>query len=294
MGFSDVVVLALTLLCAEKEALAFIRRVAYGTVIDPEKYPYVVEVIVENETTGYQCTGSLISRSVVLTAGHCVSGKEMEYSVQFRKRGVLTTIIHKTVSADGGLFAVFDYNHPINIKSANIKDFALVDVGLIVLNEPLPICEREDGRLYSVLPLPISNRYSDEWTSYTNSFEDCKLLGYGVHELGIPDGQLRELNVSVQVYANALVSVLRGKGAACPADSGGPVICLSREKEYIAAGIISHGRGKSRELKPQCYGNKWSPEGDVFVDIRIALPIIKEGLIRLGKLKEFLADNMSC
>lgn len=48
MPFSNVVMLALTIGWVENDVLAFTLRVAYGTAIDPEMYPYVVEVKIKN------------------------------------------------------------------------------------------------------------------------------------------------------------------------------------------------------------------------------------------------------
>ncbi|KHN89177.1 hypothetical protein Tcan_17133 [Toxocara canis] len=140
--------------------------------------------------------------------------------------------------------------------SPNVTKVVLADVGLISLNEPLPICERKGGRLYYVLQLPIADRYSDQWTSHISRFQDCKLLGYGDHERGRTDGRLRELNVSVHEDGEALVSPLKGKGR----------FCSTRV-------TFTH---------------------DIFVDIREVLPLIKDGLFRIGKLNEFLDDNYKC
>ncbi|VDM23941.1 unnamed protein product [Toxocara canis] len=40
--------------------------------------------------------------------------------------------------------------------------------------------------------------------------------------------------------------------------------------------------------------NKESFELDVFVDIRRVLPLIRQGLIELNKLNEFIEDNEKC
>ncbi|VDM43378.1 unnamed protein product [Toxocara canis] len=187
MRFFDIVVLALTLVWVEKEALAFTVRVAFGTVTDPEMYPYVVKIITKNywDLRTYTCTGSLVSRSVILTAGHCVSNAQVANFAQFKKLKGLTTVAHKTIRTTGRVFALYEEVFPIYSPITNVTKVVHADVGLISLNEALPICESKNGRLYSVLQLPIADPSSDEWTSHIDSFEHCKLLGYGDHERGV-------------------------------------------------------------------------------------------------------------
>uniref|UniRef100_A0A183VCL6 Peptidase S1 domain-containing protein n=1 Tax=Toxocara canis TaxID=6265 RepID=A0A183VCL6_TOXCA len=86
---------------------------------------------------------------------------------------------------------------------------------------------------------------------------------------------LRELNVSLHEDGKALVSPFRGKGRFCKGDSGGPVICLSDEKEYVPVGIISFSEGLPKELKPQCYGDVIL--STAFQDMRIAVVVGHSG-----------------
>ncbi|VDM25324.1 unnamed protein product, partial [Toxocara canis] len=239
-------------------------RVAYGNVTDPEKYPYVVHMFLNNGTHFDMCTGSLISRSVVLTAGHCLkqpSNRSKYYwshnVILFKKMKGLKTTVHETILASDEVFIREDEGSARHFLKHDFDEIGYSDIGLIVLKEPAPICTQNKDRNYSIARLPIANIYADKWKPLVKKLEECTAIGYGETERGIGDGILRELrNVIIEERGNALFSPLKFKGRVCQGDSGGPVVCSMGHDKPYAVGIISYSDwGIQGQGYPKCYSD---------------------------------------
>jgi hypothetical protein len=222
-------------------ASSLLGGVAYAITRNPQPdgdaHPYVGIIVFDifvpdvGNVPAWRCSGTLISPTVVLVAGHCTDGA-VRARVWFDER----------LQDDDGTFLVPDYpfggviaiegtphTYPgFGVGLGNgLPGFATGDVGVIVLDEPVFMDE------YGVLP---SAGLVDTLKVKT----DVDLVGYGVQEMIVGLGQpfwtgLRnrftanaELIASKFVHSNEFVRVTanpgRGTGGFSFGDSGGPVL----------------------------------------------------------------------
>ncbi len=209
---------------------------------DSGRHPYVGLLVFDvNGEPAWRCTGSLIAPNVVLCAAHCTEGAS---AARFWP---LEDVTYNNIpyplypyggagsGATEGLPYVYpDYEQPID-KGKGITTFSYRDVGIVVLNEPIPLAE------YAKLP---TAGLVDTLAQKTA----VDLVGYGVqYQLQIPGNELptpppynrwagpriRNLATAelvsgrfswsedkIRITANAA----QGKGGTAFGDSGGPVL----------------------------------------------------------------------
>jgi hypothetical protein len=196
------------------------QAVLYGQPDDNE-HPYVGVVRFFDEDGNYlwRCTGTLISPTVVLTAGHCTFGTASA-EVWFTETAPSTTDVLSGDYTRGTTGET--YTHP------DYDDFATFpntsDVGIVVLDEPVPL------ETYPSLP---TVGLAD--TLYKH--ELFTIVGYGIQDTQPAQvAEVRRLQATVKLISlrsgysagfNLHLSSNAGKphrGGLCFGDSGGPVL----------------------------------------------------------------------
>jgi secreted trypsin-like serine protease len=185
-----------------------------------------VAIINQSENGTSLCTGSLIADDLVVTAGHCVSGKGAELSIEFTTN--LSRSKGKRVRAMG-IARPKSYGHMVEEEDMN--DIALIHF--------------EGG-----LPEPYHKARLLEDASLLKDGEKVILAGYGVND-GTPHqpadeagaGVLRKVSVRIAraSYGHTEVAMdpSHGRGA-CHGDSGGPAF-IKQGNEYLLFGVTSRG-----------------------------------------------------
>ena len=194
---------------------------------DAERHPYVGVLVLDNEDgPAVLCSGSLLSPTVVLTAGHCTDGfvaariwmdESLAENQEFPFGGA--------TSYEGTPHA----NPDFCLQCAHgLPGFDLRDVGVVVLSEPVPT-----SVVNEYVQLPTAGLVA---TLANKSAID--LVGYGVQEQvhggGPPfwtgllarffapaqfvSGKFVHSDEFIRITANAA----QGKGGFCFGDSGGP------------------------------------------------------------------------
>lgn len=216
-------------------------------VPDGDAHPYVGLIVFDvldedgNQVPSHRCSGSLLSPTVILTAGHCTDGT-VAARVWFDSvvQGNPEYPFSGATSYDG-----IPYTYPgFCIGCGNgLPGFAAGDVGIVVLTEPVPL---EVVSEYAELP---EEGLVDELANKT----PVDFVGYGVQDQArIPGNQVpkpppyyRWTGPRIRMYApSELVSgnfthsedFLRlamnpggGSGGTCFGDSGGPVLLGSSD-----------------------------------------------------------------
>jgi hypothetical protein len=252
-----VVVLIFTLVLVF--GVVFVASAITDGELDGEDHPHVVLLLMDvgGEPT-YRCSGTLLSPTVLLTAGHCTSNYPDEpYTGMrvFTESDVDGGTINDTntyPTCDGGncIEAVEWYAHPLYETD---DPWYMHDVGVVILSEPFVLDE------YGVLPEVDS---LDALMPSRGVETYFTAVGYGLQE-SFPDGadwktqadRIRMVAYPKLLQLNApgmtgdfsmLLSNNHATGGTCFGDSGGPNFLGKEDEETnIVAGITSYGMNVS-------------------------------------------------
>lgn len=237
--------------------------------LDGDGHPFV-GIMVADDAAGnplWRCSGTLISPTLFLTAGHCTEAPAARATVWFE------TDLHAAddlygyprggdTSIDGNV-----YVHP-NFQS---DAFYLYDVGIVVLDEPVYTDQ------YGSLP------YAGQLDALKNGKQGAYFtsVGYGLQEAYPDAAAWKEVALKTRMVAHPfliqinvpgftsffsmLLSNNHATGGTCYGDSGGPNFL---GQTNIIAGITSFG------MNPRCAGT-----GGVYrLDQTVALDWVNEFL----------------
>lgn len=247
------VVLALSL-----SSLGAVYAITFGE-LDGEGHPYVGLVTFYDEAGNYmwRCTGTLMSPTVLMTAGHCTSGP---YSARVWFDADLSHLVYPYEDCDGCVTGTptphYDYDDAW-------PDFpATHDVGVVVLDEEVTM------DTYGALP--ALGTLDELNTAKGLKDRVIRTVGYGQQSVK-PEEQSDRVRYTSTSMIVTLKSALTdgynlhttnnpGKGqdvvgGSCFGDSGGPV--FYPEDSNIVIGIVSFG------LNSNCRGADFAYRTDI-------------------------------
>ena len=207
---------------------------------DGEGHPYVGLAVFDNADGRpmWRCTGTLISPTLFLTAGHCTDGAagatiwfESDVGAGYPGNGYPWS---GSTSVEGT-----PYSHP----SYNPSAFYLYDLGVVVLDEPVYMDE------YGVLP--EEGLFDELATARGRQDVNITAVGYGLQYINpvFIEAQLVRMTAVLQlVDVNGTAGIPAGtsvslsgdaaRGGTCFGDSGGP---LFAGDSNVVAAVTSFG-----------------------------------------------------
>lgn len=238
--FKKVLMTAVTLMAILVLAVSPVAAVTDGEP-DGNGHPYVGLMVAQTEegVPLWRCSGTLLSPTLFLTAGHCTEAPAAHVEIWF-DADVESGIPANGYPNDGDVGGT-PYTHPQYDPNA----FFLYDLGVVVLDEPVVMAE------YGVLPEQdqldsLATRRGQQDTSFT-------AVGYGLQE-SFPDAaSWKENNARVRMVAyphliqingglvgdfSLLLSNNAHTGGTCFGDSGGPNFIGDSN---VVAGVTSFG-----------------------------------------------------
>lgn len=195
---------------------------------DAGRHPYIgLAVFDVNGAPSHRCSASLLTPTVVLTAGHCTVGTSAA-RIWFDEvvQGNPEYPFSGATSYDGTAYTHPDFCNPC---AGGLPGFAKFDVGIIVLSEPVPTSVVNE---YADLPsVGLVDTLDDK--------EPIDYVGYGVNQRFVGGGPPVMGGPRVRLFARGeLIApgnfvhadwVIKytlnpggGKGGTCFGDSGGP------------------------------------------------------------------------
>jgi hypothetical protein len=210
--------------------------------LDGDAHPYV-GLMVAKDASGrplWRCSGTLMSPSLFLTAGHCTESPAANVEIWFQSD------VESGIPANGypnnGQYSGTPYTHPQYDPNA----FFRYDLGIVVLSAPVPTTAIST---YGVLPqLDVLDQMAKRRGLQNVSFT---AVGYGLQYINpvfVESARIRmystphliQINVPGQVGDfSVLLSNNHSTGGTCFGDSGGPnFIGVSN----VVGGVTSFGK----------------------------------------------------
>ena len=209
---------------------------------DGDGHPFVGLMVAQDAAGNplWRCSGTLLSSTVFLTAGHCTEAPAAHVEIWF------DTDVESGIPANGypfnGQVGGTPYTHPDYDPNA----FVLRDVGVVVLDTPMVMAEYGS--------LPRLNQLDSLKTKRGLKNVTFTAVGYGLQE-SFPDAaSWQENNVRVRMVAypklnqinvpgftgnySMLLSNNANTGGTCFGDSGGPNFLGNSN---VVAGVTSYG-----------------------------------------------------
>ena len=207
--------------------------------MDGDGHPYVGLMIAKVDGVPlWRCSGTLISPTLFLTAGHCTDGAT---SVEVWFDPDMQTDSAAKGYPFTGEASGTPYTHP----QYNPNAFALYDLGIVVLNQSVVMSE------YGVLPSlnqldALKTRRGLKDVSFTavgyglqQSFPDAaSFLENNVRVRMVATPQLLQINGGIVGFGSLLLSNSAATGGTCFGDSGGPNFI---DGTNVIAGVTSFG-----------------------------------------------------
>lgn len=229
----------------------YVGLLVFYTTPDPET----------GDPFSHRCSGTLISPTVIVTAGHCTEGVD-EGRVYFQQAAAPNYDPDAFGGWGGDPTTGYPYEGGVTFSQADnygFHDFEGYpenrDVGVVVLDQPYT----PPSGLFGILPEVGA---VDQYVAATPRKQDRRFTtsGYGLsdqdpvpvsfRERLMATGWLVENTSTVSPYnIKTTANASQGKGGSCNGDSGGPVFF---EGTRVIAAVVSYG------MNPQCKGLDFS------------------------------------
>ncbi|XP_059138499.1 chymotrypsinogen 2-like [Physella acuta] len=217
------------------------QQIVGGTLAPPDAWPWVVSLVGHN---GFVCTGTIIERQWVMTAGHCYIGQRFDVmfgSHHLNTASYVTSVLGFTPDSTGEKIDKLRLSLPLAFKHHVLVKYPDHDIALLKLGTSFN---------YSQSVQPVCVAESNDWDN--NSV--CYLTGWGDGDTEEGTEALQQLRVQLMnqtlcrgIHASfgvrntggSLCAIVPDSTQTTPADSGATLVCLKNGR-YYAVGVVSH------------------------------------------------------
>lgn len=204
--------------------------------LDGNGHPYVGLMIAKNAAGApmWRCSGTLLSPTLFLTAGHCTEAPAAKVEIWFYNN---ETQIRANGYPHTGQVSGTPHVHPGYDPNA----FYLRDLGAVVLDTPFPMAKY--GKLPQLNELErMANRRGQQDVTFT-------AVGYGLQQINpaffearldrmVASPKLNQINTGLVGDFSVLLSNNASTGGTCFGDSGGPNFIGTSN---VVGGVTSFG-----------------------------------------------------
>lgn len=234
------IAVALTALTAVALSVSPAQAVTDGE-LDGNRHPYVGLMVAQDAQGNplWRCSGTLLSPTLYLTAGHCTESPAAHVEIWF------DADVQSGIPANGypntGDVGGTPYTHP----SYDPDAFYLFDVGVVVLDEPVAMSRYGELPGLNALDTLATKRGQQDVTftavgyGLQKSFPDAaawKESALRIRMLATP--HLLQINTGFTGDGSLLLSNNASTGGTCFGDSGGPNFIGNSN---VVAGVTSFG-----------------------------------------------------
>jgi Trypsin len=209
--------------------------------LDGNRHPYVGLMVAQaaDGTPLWRCSGTLLSATLFLTAGHCTEAPAAHVEIWF------DADVESGIPANGYPFTGDVGGTPYTHPSYNPRAFFLFDLGVVVLKKRMELDE------YGALPqLNVLDRLAQSRGQQDVTFT---AVGYGLQESFPDEASFLENNQRVRMLSrphlvqintgftgdfSILLSNNTATGGTCFGDSGGPNFIGDSN---VVGGVTSYG-----------------------------------------------------
>ncbi|MEJ7894014.1 MAG: serine protease [Solirubrobacteraceae bacterium] len=225
------------------------QRIVGGTDVPPGKYPWVAKISIE---PGFQCTGTLIAPTWVLTAGHCSSLTGIAIPSPIPSNPLLYTVTLGGVKTDGSdseTYSVASVSVPPSYSAQNGSGS---DVGLLELTEPVPLTPLKLAALDERSIWATGKTVTAAGFGVTASGGDQPANMQEVDVFVVGDGECAAAYDDLDPATEVCAGVPEGGKDSCQGDSGGPLMARTGD-ELRLVGATSRGQGCAEPGFPGIY-----------------------------------------